>query len=55
MHECYDADTGKPLAPTAEQSPGGIFTGFVGWSLLEQNMLEGALNDKWMLLELPLN
>jgi alpha,alpha-trehalase len=54
MHECYDADTGNPLAPTAGQSPGGIFTGFVGWNLLEQNMLEGALNDKWMLLELPL-
>ncbi len=52
MHECYDADTGEPLAPTAAQSPNGIFTGFVGWNMLEQNMLEGALTDKWMMLEL---
>jgi len=52
MHECYNADTGAPLAPTAEQSPNGIFTGFVGWNMLEQNMLEGALTGKWMMLEL---
>ncbi|TRZ75682.1 MAG: hypothetical protein D4R97_02070 [Bacteroidetes bacterium] len=52
MHECYDADTGAPLAPTAAQSPNGIFTGFVGWNMLEQNMLEGALTGKWMMLEL---
>jgi alpha,alpha-trehalase len=52
MHENYDAETGRPLAPTAEQSPNKIFTGFVGWNLLEQNMLEGAINGKWMLLDL---
>jgi alpha,alpha-trehalase len=52
MHENYNADTGAPLAPTAAQSPNGIFTGFVGWNLLEQNMLEGALTGNWMLLEL---
>ena len=52
MHECYHADTGEPLAPTAAQSPNGIFTGFVGWNMLEQNMLEGALTGKWMMLEL---
>jgi alpha,alpha-trehalase len=52
MHECYDADTGAPLAPTAAQSLNGIFTGFVGWNLLEQNMLEGALTGRWMMLEL---
>jgi alpha,alpha-trehalase len=52
MHECYNADTGAPLAPTAAQSPNGIFTGFVGWNMLEQNMLEGALSGKWMMLEL---
>jgi alpha,alpha-trehalase len=50
MHENYDAETGAPLAPTAEQSPGGIFTGFVGWNMLAQNMLEGAVLNKWMLL-----
>jgi alpha,alpha-trehalase len=54
MHECYNADTGEPLAPTAEQSPNHIFTGFVGWNMLEQNMLEGAVLHKWMLLELDL-
>ena len=52
MHECYHAETGEPLAPTAAQSPNGIFTGFVGWNLLEQNMLEGADTGKWMMLEL---
>ena len=52
MHECYDADSGAPLAPTAEQSPGGVFTGFVGWNLLGLNMLEGAVEGRWMLLEL---
>lgn len=41
MHEDYDADTGKPLAPTAAQSANGIFTGFVGWDLLVQDMLDG--------------
>jgi alpha,alpha-trehalase len=51
MHECYHADTGEPLAPTAAQSPNGIFTGFVGWNLLEQNMLEGAATGKWMMLD----
>jgi alpha,alpha-trehalase len=52
MHECYNAETGEPLAPTAAQSPNGIFTGFVGWNLLEQNMLEGAMNGDWMMLDL---
>jgi alpha,alpha-trehalase len=52
MHECYDADSGAPLAPTAAQSPNGIFTGFVGWNMLEQNMLEGALTGRWMMLDL---
>jgi alpha,alpha-trehalase len=52
MHECYHADTGAPLAPTAEQSLNGIFTGFVGWNLLAQNMLEGAMTGKWMMLDL---
>ena len=53
MHENYNAETGAPLAPTAAQSPNGIFTGFVGWNLLEQNMLEGAQTGNWMLLQLP--
>jgi alpha,alpha-trehalase len=52
MHECYDAETGGSLAPTAAQSEGGVFTGFVGWNLLAQNMLEGAVENKWLLLKL---
>ncbi len=43
MHENYDAETGAPLAPTAEQSPGGVFTGFVGWNLLVEDMLRGEI------------
>ncbi len=46
MHENYDAETGEPLAPTADQSPGGIFTGFVGWNLLVQNMLEAIVEGR---------
>jgi alpha,alpha-trehalase len=52
MHEDYDAETGAPLAPTAEQSPGGVFTGFVGWNMLVENMLQGAVEGNWMLLEI---
>ncbi len=40
MHEDYDSDTGLGLAPTAEESPGGKFTGFVGWNLLAEDMLQ---------------
>jgi alpha,alpha-trehalase len=40
MHECYDAETGLGLAPTAEQSRDHVFTGFVGWNLLVEDMLE---------------
>jgi alpha,alpha-trehalase len=52
MHECYDADTGAPLAPTADESPNHVFTGFVGWNLLVQDMLQGAATGKWMMLEI---
>ncbi len=51
MHENYDAETGAPLAPTAEQS-GGVFKGFVGWNMLVLNMLEGVCGDGWLLLEI---
>jgi len=52
MHETYHADTGETLAPTAAQSKDGIFTGFVGWNLLVENMLAGVVEGKWMLLEI---
>jgi alpha,alpha-trehalase len=54
MHENYDAETGGPLAPTAAQSKDGVFTGFVGWNLLVLNMLQGVVEGRWLLLELPL-
>ena len=40
MHENYHADTGVPLAPTAEQSPAGRDGEFVGWNLLMEDMLD---------------
>ncbi|MGA2625124.1 MAG: trehalase family glycosidase [Bacteroidota bacterium] len=52
MHEDYNGDTGEPLAPTAAQSKGGVFTGFVGWDLLLQNMLMGVVDNNWMMLDI---
>ena len=52
MHENYHAETGKPLAPASEHSPDGKFRGFIGWNLLVQNMLEGAVKGKYTLLNL---
>jgi alpha,alpha-trehalase len=40
MHECYDAETGEGLAPTAAQSKEHKFPGFVGWDLLVEDMLQ---------------
>jgi len=40
MHEDYSAETGDGLAPTAAQSPNGMFAGFVGWNLLAEDMLQ---------------
>lgn len=40
MHEDYDAETGAGLAPTPEQSEDHVFSGFVGWNLLAQDMLQ---------------
>jgi alpha,alpha-trehalase len=39
-HECYSAETGEGLAPTAEQAKDHTFPGFVGWNLLVQDMLQ---------------
>ena len=52
MHECYSAETGEGLAPTPEQSPGGRFTGFVGWDLLAQDMLQCAARSECETLKL---
>lgn len=52
MHECYHAETGEGLAPTPAQSKNGVFTGFVGWNLLVQNMFMGVVDNNWKLLEI---
>jgi alpha,alpha-trehalase len=51
MHECYDAETGAGLAPTAEQSKDHVFTGFVGWNLLVQDMLQCEAKGSCLLLD----
>ncbi|TGV04616.1 MGH1-like glycoside hydrolase domain-containing protein [Flavivirga rizhaonensis] len=53
MHENYHADTGEPLAPAASYvDENGKFVGFISWNLCIQNVLDGVVNDRWMLLEL---
>jgi alpha,alpha-trehalase len=46
MHEDYDAETGAGLAPTPEQSENHVFSGFVGWNLLAQDMLQCEAKGK---------
>jgi len=51
MHETYHADTGAPLAPSHDHvDKQGRFVGFISWNLCLENMLEGVLFDRWMLL-----
>lgn len=42
LHENYDAESGRPLSPSADQSKDGWEGGFVGWNLLLQDMIEMA-------------
>lgn len=52
MHENYNADTGEPLAPSNDHvDKDGNIVGFISWNLCIQNVLEGVVQDKWMLLE----
>jgi alpha,alpha-trehalase len=53
MHECYHAETGEGLAPTAEQSKERAFPGFVGWNLLVQDMLQCETNRDCLGLDWP--
>jgi alpha,alpha-trehalase len=46
MHEDYNAETGEGLAPTPEQSENHVFSGFVGWNLLVQDMLQCEVQKK---------
>jgi len=51
LHENYCAETGTPLAPSADQSKHGQEGGFIGWNLLLQDMTE-MLDGRPNLLEL---
>jgi alpha,alpha-trehalase len=53
MHECYHAETGEGLAPTAEQSKDHAFPGFVGWNLLVQDMLQCEAKGDCFRLDWP--
>lgn len=54
MHETYHAETGEPLAPSnfKYRTPDGKIQGFVSWNLTMENIFEGLLYGKWMLLEI---
>ena len=52
MHENYNAETGEGLAPTPEQSENHVFTGFVGWNLLVEDMLECEVKGDCDLLQI---
>lgn len=54
MHETYHAETGEPLAPSSFKytTDDGRIQGFVSWNLCMENVLEGVLEDKWMLLDI---
>jgi len=53
MHECYHAETGEGLAPTAEQSKDHVFPGFIGWNLLVQDILQCETKRDCLLLDWP--
>ncbi len=54
MHETYHAETGEPLAPSnfKYRTPDGKIQGFVSWNLCMENVMEGLLQGKWMLLDI---
>lgn len=53
MHENYNADTGVSLAPSDDHiDENGNIVGFVSWNLCMENVLDGVVNDKWMMLDI---
>ncbi len=54
MHETYHAETGEPLAPSnfKYRTDDGRIQGFVSWNLCMENILEGLLQNKWMLIDI---
>ena len=52
-HENYNADTGQPLAPSDDHvDEDGNIVGFISWNLCIENVLDGVVNNNWMLLEI---
>ncbi|MBD0778644.1 hypothetical protein HPE56_12645 [Maribacter sp. ANRC-HE7] len=53
MHENYNAETGVALAPSDDHvDENGNIVGFVSWNLCIENVLDGVVNDNWMLLDI---
>ncbi|WP_303317217.1 trehalase family glycosidase [Flavivirga abyssicola] len=53
MHENYHADSGAPLAPSHDHvDKDGKIVGFISWNLCVENILDGVVNDNWMLLDI---
>lgn len=53
MHENYHAETGVPLAPSDDHvDEEGNIVGFISWNLCVENLLDGVVNNNWMLLEI---
>ncbi len=53
MHENYHADSGKALAPSNDHvDKDGNIVGFISWNLCVENILDGVVNDNWMLLDI---
>ncbi|KAK8871672.1 hypothetical protein M9Y10_007410 [Tritrichomonas musculus] len=54
MHENYNAENGETLAPSnfKYRTPEGKIQGFVSWNLCIENVFEGIINNKWMLLKI---
>lgn len=54
MHENYSADNGEPLAPSnfKYKTADGKIQGFISWNLCIENVIEGCLQNHWMLLDI---
>lgn len=54
MHETYSSENGEPLAPSnfKYRHEDGRIQGFVSWNLCMENVMEGLLFDRWMLLDI---
>jgi alpha,alpha-trehalase len=54
LHESYDAETGKPLAPADSYvDKNGKFIGFISWDLCIEELFQGIIDGHWTTLEIP--